>query len=215
MATEEIKALADKLRDLNKRIDEQEAARPTSTPTGTPTNPNVTAIFRQRLGAGGVHFVERGDGADNRRRLHTVDRAALGAVDATEPASAAAARKDLDIRRGKMTAAAQARRDLERARSVLEDTAHDKDATHADLGRWQAEVRRLARASTAADTAASTITRADCDQRQNALDTAIDRHRETVAGQVLDRLAEASPFAVAQADLQRASDHHQAMTGAE
>ena len=100
-----------------------------------------------RLTSGRPAFVDRP------RRHRTIYRRTLASVDLSpsfdgvmHDRARQSAAKDLTARspgsRAKIDAKAQADRDLERARNVLDATLNDASATMADADRWKAEVRQ-------------------------------------------------------------------------
>ena len=89
---------------------------------------------------------------------------------------------------------------------MLNDTANDPAATHADMNRWQAEVRRLTQVQSTAASAAKAITHETIRSRQSALDNRIDAHRERIAGAVISDLERALPAAVVSTVMQAAAE---------
>ena len=217
MADTALDTLNAELAETNKRLDAFLASapgRPTSTPA--PTGPDTSAVWRHRLTAGRPQFIGAADAPDaNRRTLASVDRALVDGVMTTEPASAEKDRTEIAGLQTKLDAKAQADRDLDRARSVLNATLNDASATMADADRWKAEVRRLAQVQSNATAAAKGISPANIATRQTDLDGRIDKHREVVAGAVLRDLERAAPLAVMQTAMQAAADRTRDTGGSE
>ena len=203
-----IVAMNEQLDAMNKRFDAYLTSappRPTSTPT--PTGPDTSAVWRHRLTAGRPSFVDRPGASDsNRRTLASIDRGLVAGVATVEPASAGKDRAEIAVLQSKLDAKAQADRDLDRARNVLDATLNDPSATMAGADRWKAEVRRLAQTQTQAVTASKGISPETIATRQSDLDGRIDAHRERIAGAVIADLERALPAAVVSTVMQAAAE---------